>query len=811
MINDLLKTLRPLVERVRNDVTAIKGDKGVAWVNEPLSVGVLRQHINGGQRRGVGLIKPGESTTRVAVIDLDSHKGESTWDEMAAAAEHVAGELIMRGLPTNPWRSGGGNGVHLILLWDEPQDAYSVRQELADALADCGFEEGTGGVAKGQVEIFPKQDSVAEGKFGNQFFLPLGGKSEPLVPVLGYDPGGREMAVGYQWAVAQPVVVREKPARAPITIDVKDRAMIDRALWSIPNDIDNRDDWFKLMCAAKEAGVDKEVARAWTAQHHSYKDEGFDGPWDSIEVGGDGAPAGYLFTVAERHGFTEHITEMFEVLEVPSADQPAVARRRIPEAQHLTTDQANAGRIATRFGKHLIVMAGQWFAWSGKRWERDDGEVYRCGCMLSKLIHAEADAWAGKKGTTAEETEKYQAIAEALRKWAQRSEMKASIEAALGLAKKLLAVGDDALDRNPWLLNCLNGTVDLRTGEIKPHDPADYITKLAPLEYDPAARSQAWETVVARVTLEEGMTTRPLARFLQRWFGYCATGSTREQAFVVHYGQGSNGKSTILDTVAEVLGDYASTAAPGLLVGSSKDRHPTEVADLFGRRMVTSHETGEGGQLKEDVVKQLTGSDKVKARFMRADFFEFDPTHKLQLLTNHKPAIRGQDNGIWRRVLLMPYLARFAVAEEVAAGRAHYVRDTRIAERLKAEYQGVLTWIVEGAKAWAVDGLQPPDAVLAASRDYQAEQDRIGQFIAECCELDPAATEVLSDAMGGLYSSYRSWCGEGGFMPLSKQRFVQELERCVPNFAKRTSKQKTAGDRRRDVLLIQGLRLLMGV
>jgi putative DNA primase/helicase len=232
------------------------------------------------------------------------------------------------------------------------------------------------------------------------------------------------------------------------------------------------------------------------------------------------------------------------------------------------------------------------------------------------------------------------------------------------------------------------------------------------------------------------------------------------------------------------------------------------VADLFGRRMVTSHESGEGGHLREDVVKQLTGGDKVKARFMRADFFEFDPTHKLQLLTNHKPSIRGSDNGIWRRVLLVPYLARFASVEEVAAGRAHYLKDTKTAERLRGELQGVLTWIVEGARAWAQDGLQPPDAVLAASKDYQTEQDRVGQFIAECCELDPNAEVALADAFLGVYPAYKTWCAEGGFFPLSKQRLVQELERCVPNFAKRSIKQGGRNERRREVLHVRGLRVL---
>lgn len=510
----------------------------------------------------------------------------------------------------------------------------------------------------------------------------------------------------------------------------------------------------------------------------------------------------------------DEVVDDFEALTPMECAQAAInfeapiTRKGIPEAKHLTTDQANAGRIVSKFGKRLIVVAGQWYAWSGLRWEKDDGEVYRYACKLSQLIHAEADGWRAKKTNAAEESDRNGKIADALSKWAQKSEMKSAIEAAVGLAKKMLTVNENQIDRNPWLLNCLNGAVDLRTGVIKAHDPDDFITKLVPLDYDPTARSAAWDTVIARVTLEEEMTTRPLARFLQRWFGYCATGSTREQSFVVHYGQGSNGKSTILDTVAEVMGDYASTGAPGLLVGNGRDRHPTEIADLFGRRMVTSHETGEGGHLKEDMVKQLTGSDKVKARFMRADFFEFDPTHKLQLLTNYKPIIKGQDNGIWRRVLLMPYMARFASSEEVSSGRAHFVKDTRIAERLKGEIQGVLTWVVEGARIWFQDGLQPPDAVLAASRDYQAEQDRVGQFVTECCELGRGFETPIGGDFGGIYEGYRAWCGEGGFHALSKTRLVQELERLVPNFAKVAQKKIGSAGKRREVIVLTGLRLL---
>lgn len=811
--HQLLAALQPIVQRVRTDVSAIRGPKGVEWTREPLTEQRLLAHLGEGPARGVCPIKAGETTTMVGLLDFDSHKGESTWDEMAAAALRVADELEARFMAPVAFRSTGGNGIHLYVVWDAPQDAYSVRMLLMDALQAAGFTNGTGGVARGQVEVFPKQDGVALGRFGNQFFLPLAGKSEPL-SMFDMEPVGKDLALLIQWVGSAPVPELARPTRSASSIGPVDRTLLDRALAAIPNTIDNRDDWFVLMCAYKEGGGDKEAARAWTMTHPSYTDEGFDGPWDSIKVGKEnGTPVEYLFNVAQRHGFIEHIVNDFEVITTPTVDgeEPAQAKRKgIPEAQHLTTDQANAGRIVESFGRRLIVVAGQWYAWTGMRWEKDDGEVYRYACKLSKLIHAEADTWLAKATTSADEKERNAKIAEALTKWAQKSEMKASIEAAVGLAKKMLAVDEGQINRSPWLLNCINGTVDLRTGALLDHNPDDFITKLVPMAYDPSVRSEVWDAVLARVTLEEGMTTRPLVRFLQRWFGYCATGSTREQCFVVHYGQGSNGKSTVLDTIAEVLGDYAATAAPGLLVGNGKDRHPTEIADLFGRRMVTAHETGEGGHLKEDTVKQLTGGDKVKARFMRADFFEFPPTHKLQLLTNHKPIIKGSDNGIWRRVLLMPYLARWASSEEVAAGRAHFVKDTRIAERLKAEIQGVLTWVIEGARFWFQDGLQPPDAVMAASRDYQAEQDRVGQFVAECCELGADYQAPLGGGFGSLYDAYRTWCGDGGFHALSKMRFSQELERAAINTQKVAGKLPAAGGRRVDAVIFKGIRLVDG-
>ena len=493
-----------------------------------------------------------------------------------------------------------------------------------------------------------------------------------------------------------------------------------------------------------------------------------------------------------------------------SEDKPEASNKiRIPEARHLTTDQSNAVRIVKRYGQRLMVSAGRWFAWVGTHWAQDDAAVYRFALNLSKVVHAEADQWRAKKAETSEEREKNDKIADALINWARKSEMRGTIEAALGLAKRMLAVKAEDLDADPWALNCANGTVDLRTGAIRPHNPDDYLTRFIDLPYLPQAAAPLFETVITRVACEEGKALRPLSSFLQRWFGYCATGSVREQKFAVHYGQGRNGKSTVLDIVAEVLGDYAATAAPGLLMSNSRDRHPTEIADLAGRRMVTAHETGEGGVLREDFVKQATGGDKIKARYMRGDFFEFLPTHKLQLLTNHKPVIKGQDEGIWRRIMLVPFKARFGTPEEVASGRATCLRDTRIVEHLAAEKEGVLAWIVAGAVEWFRDGLNPPDVVLAASKDYQTEQDRVFQFVSEECELGTEFKEKISTPFGGgLYPAYSNWCKAGGIHPLAKNRFITELERCVPFFAKSEDKATDENGKRRSFAFIRGLRLV---
>lgn len=355
---DLIAALEPLVRRVRTDVTAKKGSAGMSWTREPLNEQRLARHLNGGPARGVCPIKGGESVTMVALLDLDSHKGETSWDQMAEAALKAVDALEARGLRVIPFRSSGGHGIHLYTLWDEPQDAYSVRALLTQALLEAGYRNGTAGVSRGEIEVFPKQDSVAADGFGNQFILPLAGHSVPLDP-LDLSPMDKDDAPLVAWPASAPVPLLERPVREVAVSGNYDQSLVERALWSISNTIDSRDDWFTLMCAFKEGGGDKESARAWTAQHPSYDDGKFDGPWDSITVGkANGTPVEYLFRVAENSGWQELKVEEFPIVEVVAtpeapAEWPPMDRDAKGKVEPTVNNALKALRRPDICGAHL--------------------------------------------------------------------------------------------------------------------------------------------------------------------------------------------------------------------------------------------------------------------------------------------------------------------------------------------------------------------------------------------------------------------------------------------------------------------------
>lgn len=482
-------------------------------------------------------------------------------------------------------------------------------------------------------------------------------------------------------------------------------------------------------------------------------------------------------------------------------------------AQHLCTDQANVVRMRNHYGSQLLSVGGRFHYWTGTHWEPNDNAAARLVATLSRVIGVEVQKAvrvvrrvkkAYPAAATALAQHPYATVAhsqtkgvpllaaaiakrDALRAWSQQSEMAARQAACLGMLQKMIEVPADRLDRNPAYLNCRNGTVDLRTGALLPHDPADYITHCAPVEFDPTAQAPRFEQFLQEIFDRD----QSVVDFMQRWFGYCGTGETREQKFLIHVGNGGNGKGVLLETLSKVLGDYARAAPPGFFTDDDQSRAQARNAEMFGRRLVTASETDERAALNEAFVKAATGGDRLIGKFLYHDPFQFSPIHKLQLFTNGLPSVAGTDRGIWRRIALVKYPHTWGSAADVASGQAEHEENCSLVSQLEAELPGVLAWVVEGAVEWYRAGLQVPAIVARNTEAFRSEQDRAEQFIKECCGVAPAKWV----AVGDLYFAYQHWCKESGYRALGKGKFAQQLPRLVAQFARerRHNKEGYAG------------------
>lgn len=306
------------------------------------------------------------------------------------------------------------------------------------------------------------------------------------------------------------------------------------------------------------------------------------------------------------------------------------------------------------------------------------------------------------------------------------------------------------------LLNTPDGTVDLRTGELHEHQRDQYLTKLTAAS--PGGDCPLWRRFLDRVT--DGNSE--LQAFLQRVIGYCLTGSISEHALFFLYGTGANGKSVFLSTIAGLLGDYAKSAPASAFTASNTEQHPTDVAGLRGARFVTATETEDGRFWAEAKIKNLTGGDRVTARFMRQDFFEYLPQFKLIVAGNHKPGLRSVDEAIRRRLHLIPFIVTICEQE----------RDPELAEKLKAEYSGIVQWAIEGCLMWQREGLNPPTVVREATDHYLSAEDAIGRWLEDRC----ITTEASWTPGAALFLDYQAWSERAGERAMSQKRLTQALE-----------------------------------
>jgi putative DNA primase/helicase len=415
---------------------------------------------------------------------------------------------------------------------------------------------------------------------------------------------------------------------------------------------------------------------------------------------------------------------------------------------YMRTDLGNVERFVDAHRDHVLWCPARkaYLCWDGKRYAWDErGEAVKLAHLTARSIFHEA--------ADAEGEEEQRAIT----KWALASQNESRINAMLSQAKPYLAVGMEELDRDPWLINCQNGTLDLRTGRLKGHDPADRITKIVPVDYDPDAPCPRF-----RRFLKEALVNDALIKFVKRYSGYTLTGITRERLLAILYGFGKNGKTTLAELLHEVLGDYARNTDVETLLIKKYQGVGNDVAALKGARFVSAAEVEKGRRLAESKVKQLTGRDTVTARFLFGENFDFKPEFKLWLSTNNKPVIQGTDDAIWDRIRLIPFTQRFDGPKA----------DTKLPDKLRGELAGVFAWMVEGCLEWQEHGLEEPKTVTDATKQYREEMDTLASFLDEVCVVG-AGYRVLAEK---LYQSYAMWCDKSGERKDPKKAFVARLE-----------------------------------
>ena len=396
-----------------------------------------------------------------------------------------------------------------------------------------------------------------------------------------------------------------------------------------------------------------------------------------------------------------------KLVDIMSA-RKAAAKLRTEDAIALRFAQEKVGSL------RYVHKWGKWFNYSGTRWEEDT--TLLAFDLARDLCRDVADR------THTEKLKAAKVVAAVIQ---------------LARADRRLAATTKQWDSDPWLLNTPGGAVNLKTGELRPHRLEDYCTKMTAVA--PGGCCALWLQTLRYIFGGD----EELVGFLQRYIGYCLTGVTTEQKLVFEHGTGANGKGLTTGTMAGVLGDYAITAPMETFTASKTDRHPTELAMLRGARLVTASETEDGRAWAESRIKQMTGGDTIAARFVRQDFFEFVPQFKLLISGNHKPSFRGVDEAIRRRFLLLPFTVTVPEAE----------RDPELAEKLKAEWPGILAWMITGCLDWQERGLGPPGAVLEATRTYLEAEDAFQLWLSDATTHDANAWESTAE----LFSSWASW------------------------------------------------------
>lgn len=431
-----------------------------------------------------------------------------------------------------------------------------------------------------------------------------------------------------------------------------------------------------------------------------------------------------------------------------------------PKKQYDMTDTGNAHRLQDKFGDIIRYSYNRkkWYFWDGKIWKLDEeGQIKKFADIICEDI---------KREGYMEQDDKTQAD---LLKWASRTSSSYGKDSMIRECQHLegIPVSQEDMDVYIDYLNCRNGIVNLRNGELIPHDSSFMMSKMCACDYDISGKKpKLWFKFLDEIT----NGNKELQDYIQRCVGYSITGSTAEQCAYFLYGIGNNGKSTFLDTLSDMLGGYSSNAQPETIMMKkfSDGGAGPDIARLKASRFVTSEEPTEGVRLNEGLLKQLTGGSKVTCRFLYGDEFEYTPEFKIWIATNHKPIIRGTDLGIWRRIKLIPFEVNIA-KEKV---------DKDLKRKLKSEFPQILRWAVEGSIKWREKGVKDPKCVQVAVKDYKNEMDLLAGFVDECIEID--YTETRKTPASDLFQAYSRWAKANNEYEMSSKKFFSEMTRKLP-------------------------------